>query len=814
MKKKKPTIPSKNVISSDISLLQWAVVAAVTLFLFIFPFQVALFNGMSFDYEGPLLAFMMFTTVTLLLLGIRFLTSWRLDDYRFILSLGVLLLPLMYLLSSINAVSVHYARLMVQLEFMVAAFFIIGLYVADNKLHKQIVELAIQVSGYVVVLYGLMNLFGQAFFPNALWLADNGYRLTSIFQYSNSYAAFLTALFLGGIFSAIHTKQWYWRAVHTFMLVPIWLSLMLTYSRAALVFVPILILIILPFLRIGKQLLYLIYTVLAILSSFAILSKVTVTADKIAKLLDPASNQGKTLTLWNHLPLSGWSLVLGISVLLAALMTFIHPRLSQWMDTATTRLSQKNWSFVAVPALFIVVGALAAILVFTSSGVRSLLPASIADRIESINLEQHSVLERETFYKDAFKVAADYPLLGAGGGAWGAIYEKYQNNPYSSNQTHSYYLQTLVEIGWLGLIILIGFLAAVYYLFIRAYIMNPELRGSQLLFFIISLSILLHSSVDFDMSYMFLSALVFLCLGAMLAPFHKTFVIPKLTIHQDRKSRFVFPAAISLLALVLFVWVYREYDAHVNFNNALALAIVEKKPLDQILPSLDRAIEISPDHPDYTLRKIDWMKQAYNSTQDAKYRQEQEKLIVQLKHYAPYNRQLFIEEYQYYKSVGKNDLVLAALDEAQSKFPWDMNFYEAGIMEYFLFGANEKEKNSKDTDIKWNHSLELYKQVLSRIEHLKSLPTGQLQGRAFSVTPLMRLAVGQIYYNRQQYEDAIALLKEDINGDFTNDTIRSEVHYYLEALKSIGQKDDALNSKLIEAEEKAQEELDKVNNNG
>ena len=99
----------------------------------------------------------------------------------------------------------------------------------------------------------------------------------------------------------------------------------------------------------------------------------------------------------------------------------------------------------------------------------------------------------------------------------------------------------------------------------------------------------------------------------------------------------------------------------------------------------------------------------------------------------------------------------------------------------------------------------MYNQVLSRIEHLKSLPTGQLQGREFKVTPVMRLAVGQIYYYRQQYEDAIALLKEDINGDFTNNTIRSEVHYYLEALNAIGQKDDALNSKLIEAEKKAQE---------
>ncbi|MFC5649804.1 O-antigen ligase family protein [Paenibacillus solisilvae] len=809
MKKKNPTRPSKNVISSDISLLQWAVVAAVTLFLFIFPFQVALFNGMTFDYEGPLFGFMIFSSITLLILGIRLFKTWRFDDYRFILSLGALSIPFMYMLSSINAVSAHNAKLMMQLEFVVAAFFIIGLYVAENKRHMRVIELAIQLSGYVVVLYGLMNLFGQAFFVNALWLADNGYRLTSIFQYSNSYAAFLTALFLAGLFSAIHTKHWYWRAAHSFMLVPIWLSLMLTYSRAALVFIPFLILIILPFLRIGKQILYLIYMVLAIVSSFAILSKIAATADQIAKLLDPASNQGKTLSFWNHLPLSGWSLVLGISVLLAAIITFMHSRLSQWLDNATTRLGEKKWSYVAVPALFIVVGVLAAALVFTSSGVRSLLPASIADRIESINLEQHSVLERETFYKDAFKLAADYPILGAGGGAWGEIYEKYQNNPYSSKQTHSYYLQTLVEIGWLGLIVLLGFLAAVYYLFIRAYIKNPEQRGSQLVFFIISLSILVHSSVDFDMSYMYLSALVFLGLGAMLAPYN--IIIPRFTAYNHLKWRLAFPAAISLMALVLFFWVYREYDANVNYNHALEMAIVEKKPLDQILPSLDKAIKISPDHPDYTLRKLDWMKQAYNSTQDVKYRQEQEKLITQLKHYAPYNRLLFVEEYQYYKNVGKSDIVLSTIDEALTTFPWDMNFYEAGIMEYYLFGDKEKTINSKDTDIKWNHSLELYKEVLNRIEYLKSLPTGQLQGREFKVTPTMRLAIGQIYYNRQMYHDVIELLKEDINGDFANSTIRSEVHTYLDALQAIGQKDEALSNKLAEAEKKAQEELEKIN---
>ncbi|GGD84153.1 O-antigen ligase family protein [Paenibacillus nasutitermitis] len=809
IKNKKTLLQEKD--STNTSLIQWAIVAAIVLFLIIFPFKYALFNGAQLGFEGNLLSFMLYTSILFLLVGIRFLYSWRPDDYKFLLSLGVLLLPMMYVISSIQAVSVHLARLQIQLEFMVSAFFIIGLYIAENKLHRRIVELAVQLSGYTIVIYGLMNLFGQVYYPQALWLADNGYRLTSVFQYSNSYAAFLVALFLGGLFSAMDARQWYLRALHSFMLVPIWLSLMLTYSRAALVLLPVIILLILPFLKIGRQLLYLIYMMLAVLVSFLILNVVTTTADKIAAILEPASEQGKTLSFWNDLPLSGWGIVLGAAAAVAALIVFLHPGLSRILDAKTAKLAESRLSIAAVPVLFLIVGTLTAILVLSSSGVRSLLPASIADRLENINLEQHSVLERETFYQDSFKMIADYPIIGSGGGAWAGLYQKYQNNPYGSEQTHSYFLQVMVETGGLGIVVLLGFLIAVYGLFIRSYIRNPELRGSGMYFFILSLSILVHSSIDFDMSYMYLSALVFLCLGAMLAPYHKTFGIPAWQKKvQDDKRRLIFPISISLLALILFFWVYRGYDARANFNQAIHMAVAEKKPLDQLLPHIDRAIAISPDHPDYSLMKIEWMKQAFKSTGDEQYRKEQGRLIRQLKSYSPYHFPLLIEEYHYDKSVGDNDKVLRTIDEGLEKFPWKMEFYEAGMMEYYLYGENERQKDEQAAEAKWDHALDLYQEVLERIEHLKTLPAGQLPGREFSVSPLMRLAVGQIYVHRQQYEQAIDLLKEDMNSEFTNNIIRSEVQVYLSALVATGQQDEALRVKLAEAEEKAkQEELER-----
>ncbi|QYR21220.1 O-antigen ligase family protein [Paenibacillus sp. sptzw28] len=812
MKKKDLSISKKNVVS-EISLLQWAILAAVSLFLFIFPFQIALFNGFSFDFEGALLESMIYAFLLLLIVGIRFFSSWRLTDYRSLLSIFVLVLPFMYFLSYFNAVAVHNAKLMLQLELMMAAFFIIGLYITENKLNTLVVELSIQISGYVVVIYGLMNLLGQAYFPNALWLADtNGYRLTSVFQYSNSYAAFLAALFLGGLFSAVHTKQWYWRALHSFMLVPIWISFMLTYSRAALVFIPVLVLIILPFLRIGKQLSYLIYMFLAIVSSFAILSEITAISDSISKILEPSSGQGKTMSIWNHLPLSGWGLLLGASILVAAVITLTHDKLLKLLENRTAKLGRTKWSFVAVPAVFIIVGALAATLVFTSSGVRSLLPASIANRIETINFEQHSVLERETFYRDALKVSADYPLIGAGGGAWTVLYEKYQSNPYTSNQAHNFYLQTLIEIGWIGLILLLAFLVTVYYLFIRAYIKNPELRGSHFLFFIISISILSHSAIDFDMSYGFLAVLVFLSLGAMLGPFHTKLVITSFASYKDHKWRMIYPASLSILALIMFFWVYREYDANLSYRHSLEMAIVEKKPLNEILPPIDHAISISPDQPEYTLRKMNWMQQAFDTTHDVKYRQEYKRLLDQLKPFAPYNRSLILDEYRYFKDEGQTDKVLQTLDEGIAKFPWDMNFYEAAIMEYFLAGQNEKQKNSKDTDIKWDHSLELYQEVLNRIERLKLLPAGQLQGREFKVSPLMRQAIGQIYYFRKEYQQSINLLREDINGEFNDPNTRINVRFYLASLEALRQRDDNLYNKLIKADSNEQAALEQQYN--
>src|SRR5690606_8905551 len=122
-----------------------------------------------------------------------------------------------------------------------------------------------------------------------------------------------------------------------------------------------------------------------------------------------------------------------------------------------------------LPVLFILLATVGIYSLFGNSGVLKLLPENLQTRVENINFEQHSVLERQTFYSNAIDMVKDRPVFGAGGNAWAALYQSYQTNPYTSSQTHSFYFKYVVEVGLLGLFVLSVFLIGIVYFFTRDY---------------------------------------------------------------------------------------------------------------------------------------------------------------------------------------------------------------------------------------------------------------------------------------------------------------------------------------------------------
>ncbi|WP_274654041.1 O-antigen ligase family protein [Paenibacillus humicola] len=813
-------LPKKKNTALDFSLIQWLGIILVSLFFIVSPFYQGLFNGYQVGYEDKLYGAMLAVFATLVVMAIFLFMKWQLNNYKSLLSIGILLLPVVYFFASFHAASEHFARIMILNYFVLAAFYIFGLYLINSNETKTWFVSFIQLSGYVIVVFGLLNLFGQVHYTDALWLADGRtYRLTSVFQYSNTYAGFLVALFLACLYFIVFTKRWYIRMMHAVMLVPLFTSFMLTYSRGAIVILPFLVLIILPFFRMVRQISYLLYMVLSILSTFIILSKITTNYDKIARIVQPkaAGSPAHTIPFWQQMALQSWLLVIVTSIVTALAVFACNQWVVPWFEKKLSSLSLRKGSVFVIPIIVVGIGVILSILVISSGEIQKLLPEQIAQRLENINFDQHSVLERETFYRDAFKVIRDYPILGTGGGGWATIYQKYQSNPYSSNQAHSYFIQTLVEVGVIGFVIVLAMIAISYILFIRLYIKHKNLQGSQFFFFIVSLSLLAHSMIDFDMSYLYYSSLVFFCLGAMLAPYGSELIIVKWNEYSNSKYKYIFPASVALLSIILFSWTMRLHNANQYYDQALANASKGNATLDNLLPDIDKAIKITPDHPTYTLTKVSLLSQAYQQTHNQTYLQQAKTALDRLVPYEPYNHDLILAQYRNFKDLGAYNNAINSLKEGISKFPWDINFYEAAMLEYFVDGQADLSTEPDESKSVWNQALNLYKEVLSRIDKLKDLPKEQLPGRPFELTPTIRLAIGGIYYFTKDYQQAIKVLEpmrtEPLTGNDPSvnyTTNRAGVRYYLASLHKTGKDDLDLQKKLISSDPNEKITLDQV----
>ncbi len=153
------------------------------------------------------------------------------------------------------------------------------------------------------------------------------------------------------------------------------------------------------------------------------------------------------------------------SIIIYAIHHFITKRFA---DGLNAKFSRIKFSQFILPIVVLIAGTVGILLLYGNSGLIKLLPNSIEKRIETINLQQHSVLERATFYKDGIKVIKDYPLFGAGGAAWSFLYEKYQNNPYTSRQATIFFLQYIIEVGIIGFLLFVILLAVVFIKYIAA----------------------------------------------------------------------------------------------------------------------------------------------------------------------------------------------------------------------------------------------------------------------------------------------------------------------------------------------------------
>ena len=797
----KNAVQSRNV--EKISSYIWALVAAFIVFLVWTPFQVGLFNGQQIDFEKPIYVASLLSSLMLLVWMGLYFRKFKLEDQRDLLVVASLLLPITYALSLIVAASHYMAMNLLFIQSMYIAIFIIALYLLKQKQLNLVIQNAILAIAYFIVGFGLLNWLGNWKFAGNLvgWFSNtvksgkyldavmtdsNGLRLTSIFQYANTYAAFLMAFLLVAVFALVRSKKWYGTLTHGFMLVPIIVSLLLTLSRGGLVMLPVVFILLLLFLKPAQQILWIIHLAISGLGALVITSPLTTLGTELNTSFTSAA------------ALKGWAYLLGASAVVAGLSWIIQRFAAPWLQNKTGAWGERKLTGLWIPLGAVILVAIIAFLLIGTSA-RSILPDNIETRLENINFKQHSVLERITFYKDAMKVIKDYPILGTGGGGWSALYEHYQNNPYTSRQVHNFFLQYLIEVGIIGFIVFVGFIGYIFYKYIRAYLKRDKDEfNNGFFYYIIALSILIHSLLDFNMSYAFMGILVFIGLAGMGA------VMDSKPLRRNWNKAGVRIGYLALLAVgtVYLVFLSISYIGSSNAAFKGKSLISVSTSYEEIRTPLDKALNARPTHPETILYLSSLDMQVFKQTQEAQYMDEASALLTRALKDEPYNKNLLTQLASYYELKGQSDLAWAVYRDNADKFNWDIDWYDALISRSQTLATTAYEqKNEAKAQEYLTAGLEAYKHVVDGVEHLKTLPPEQLQGRPFSVTPAIALNAGKLQVLSGDHDTAAATLKLGLSEDYSDTTNREVARWYLAALKKAGAAvDQPVYDKLIAAD--------------
>ncbi len=141
-----------------------------------------------------------------------------------------------------------------------------------------------------------------------------------------------------------------------------------------------------------------------------------------------------------------------------------------------------------------------------------IIPEEVVRVFTTFNFKNPSVWQRADYWSDGFKIVKKHGLLGAGGNAWRILYGQEQDYLYYAKEAHCYLLEIWMSFGIIGILSYLFVLAITMKNSIEWVKKSKEDRAScrNKLATIIGISIIiLHSFMDFDMSYLIIEMVIF-----------------------------------------------------------------------------------------------------------------------------------------------------------------------------------------------------------------------------------------------------------------------------------------------------------------
>ncbi len=268
------------------------------------------------------------------------------------------------------------------------------------------------------------------------------------------------------------------------------------------------------------------------------------------------------------------------------------------------------------------------------------VPVVIANRLAGINLQTKNVSLRVYFAKDGLKIIKDYPIAGAGGGAWKNLYRQYQSIPYSTTEVHNFYVQYGTEVGIIGFAALIGLLSLLVISMIKSF----RAGSPHLHVYLAAMLLLIHSNIDFNLSLAAVGYMLWMLIGIINSDKNTPLIVK-----FPPKIIGALALALSLVILLLSSSIYYG----LNLGSQGAAIVKEKKETEKAIEYYEKASKFDRYNAAYRFDLAQIMNNQLRKTKDKKYYDEFMEEVSLIRKYEPYNHQYTPTICSMYLAIGK-----------------------------------------------------------------------------------------------------------------------------------------------------------------
>ncbi|UOQ86761.1 O-antigen ligase family protein [Gracilibacillus salinarum] len=609
----------------------WILWAFLSIIMVTTPFQ----NGLYFDtdfYPIHVMIYCMMLGLIFHLIRTNQLAVWR--SFAFLL-----VIPLCYLVSLIQAVHPQGAFDMLFRWTMYISFFLLLIWCMNKRQAlKTFMPVIFYLTGILIMLHMLVNHWGLL---QGQFVTYQG-RFAGVFQYPNTFGMVMAAFYLFGLIMLLKQHPWWLALLYAVPLPLFFASFLASYSRGMLLVFPLIWLIGICLLPYRQQVHYVLASVLTIGTGYLIFP----TFDVIPVLI--------------------FSIVSGLVL-------------------TRTKTIRKQYHRLLLPGLSMLLLVLLLADLSKEGVVYEHLPVNLQQKVTSIS-SSSTAQERLLMYEDALTASMDAPLIGRGGNAWESIYRYYQQVPYQAKKIHNEYLETIIDIGYTGFI-----LVSIIFIFLFIQIWQKRHQDPLHIAVILSLLVIfLHSLLDFNAAYGFIGVMVCWLVAMVL---YDLKVKHTLTVHR-----------LTLIIYILLLTFTTVYSAR--------FWVAEK--INPDTPS--RAIALNPYQKNY------WLELRTSSKQAAG--------LVRTE---PMNAQVWYQAGKILETDQQRELALSYYQKALTLDRYDTSIYYAII---FLSAELASDTNQS---FYAQEAIQTYEKMQQAVQYLKNHDQGEAHNnRDFFITDAVK----------------------------------------------------------------------------